>query len=216
LDNKIATDKQYRYLLQLENMLSDFCRWALSHNKKIRPDAQTVNDYSGYLQEFEQYFNQQDNLQCKEQVEQYKQDGLSEKLAQRLVFISSLTDFPFIVSLSVETATDFVTVFKLFNEISLYLGLYDIDEQFEKMPSHDYWEQKVSIDLQADIKRITGLLLNNILLSKLSACVDYFNLPSEKQKINRYQRVYQEIKSVLPINLMPYIALIKELEKLLA
>jgi glutamate dehydrogenase len=216
LDNKIATDKQYRYLLQLENMLSDFCRWALSHNKKIRPDTQTVNGYSGYLQEFEQYFNQQDNLQRKEQVEQYQQDGLSEKLAQRLVFISSLTDFPFIVSLSVETATDFVTVFKLFNEISLYLGLSDIDEQFKKMPPHDYWEQKVSIDLQADIKRITGLLLNNILLSKLSGCADYFNLPSEKQKINRYQRVYQEIKSVLPINLMPYIALIKELEKLLA
>ncbi len=132
------------------------------------------------------------------------------------MFIATLTDFPFIVSLSIDTATDFITVFKLFNDICLYLGLYEIDEQFTKMPPHDYWEQKVSSDLLADIKRITGLLLNNILLSNTLTCADYFDLPAEKQKINRYRRVYQEIKSVFPVNLMPYIALTKELEKLLA
>ncbi|WP_262964549.1 NAD-glutamate dehydrogenase [Methylobacter psychrophilus] len=216
LDNKIAADKQYHYLLELERMLTGFCRWTLLHNKKIRPDTQTINDYSIYLQDFEQHVNRQDSLQSKEQLERYTQDGLPEKLAQRLMFIATLNDFPFIVSLSAETATDFITVFKLFNDISRYLGLYEIDEQFTKMPPHDYWEQKVSSDLQADIKRITGLLLNNILLSNTLTCADYFDLPAEKQKINRYRRVYQEIKSVFPVNLMPYIALTKELERLLA
>ena len=82
------------------------------------------------------------------------------------------------------------------------------------MPPHDYWEQKVSTDIQADIKRIIGLLINNILLSKSSTCAGYFDLLSEQQKINRYRRIYQEINIVLPVNLMPYIALTKELEKL--
>jgi len=132
------------------------------------------------------------------------------------LFISSLNDFPFIVSLSAETATDFVTVFKLFNEITQYLGLYEIYEQLAKIPPHDYWEQKVSTDLQADIKRIIGRLLNKILLSKPSTCAGYFDLLPEKQKLNRYHRIYQEINTVLPTNLMPYIALTKELEKLVA
>ncbi len=184
------------------------------HNKKIRPDTQTINCYNRYLESYEHYFKQQDSFLFKQQLEQYRQEGVPDELAQRMVFISSLNDFPFIVSLSAETATDFVTVFKLFNETTHYLGLDEIYEQLAKMPSHDYWEQKVSTDLQADIKRIIGLLINNILLSKSSTCAGYFDLLPEKQKINRYQRIYQEINTVLPVNLMPYIALTKELEKL--
>jgi glutamate dehydrogenase len=214
LDNKVAADKQYQLLLEIEKMLTGFCRWALSHNKNIRPVAQTINCYNHYLQEFELYFNQQDSIFVKQQLELYQQDGIPEGLAKRMVFISSLNDFPFIVSLSAENSTDFVAVFELFDEITHYLGLYEIHEQLVKMPPHDYWEQKVSTDLQADIKRITGLLINNILSSKSSTCAGYFDLPSEKQKINRYRRTYQEINSVLPVNLMPYIALTKELEKL--
>ncbi len=216
LDNKIAADKQYHLLLQLEKTLAGFCHWALLNTKKIRPVAQTINCYSRYLQDFEQYFKQQENIQFKQELELRRRDGVPEELAQRMLFISSLNDFPFIVSLSAETATDFVTVFKLFNEITQYLGLYEIYEQLAKIPPHDYWEQKVSTDLQADIKRILGRLLNKILLSKPSTCAGYFDLLPEKQKLNRYHRIYQEINTVLPTNLMPYIALTKELEKLVA
>jgi glutamate dehydrogenase len=216
LDNKIAADKQYNCLLQLEKTLAGFCRWALVHNKKLRPDAQTINSYSRYLQDFEHYYNEQDSFQLKQQLEPYRQNSFSEELAQRLAFISSLNDFPFIVSLSSETATDFVTVFKLFNEITHYLGLYEIYAQLAKMPPHDYWEQKISTDLQADMKHIIGLLINNILSSKSSTCADYFDLQSEKQKINQYRRIYQEVMTGLTANLMPYIVLTKALEKLVA
>lgn len=216
LDNKMATDKPYHLLLQIEKMLAGFCRWALLHDKKIRPDAQTIDCYNRYLQDFENYFNQQDSIQLKQQLELYRQDGVPEELAQRMAFISNLNDFPFIVSLSAETATDFVTVFKLFDEITHYLGLSEIYEQLAKMPSHDHWEQKISADLQTDIKRIIGLLINNILSNKFSTCAEYFDLPSERQKITRYRRIYQEINTVLPVTLMPYIALTRELEKLVA
>jgi len=214
LDNKMMADKQYHLLLQLEKILAGFCRWALLHGKKIRPVAQTIKCYNDHLQVFEHYFIEQDSIIVKHQMELYKQDGVPEELAQRMVFISSLSDFPFIVSLSAETATDFVTVFKLFDEINRYLGLNEIHGQLAKITPHDYWEQKVSTDLQADIKRIIGLLINNILSSKSPTCADYFDLLSEKQKINRYRRIYQEINTILPVNLIPYIALTKELEKL--
>ena len=214
LDNKMTADKQYQLLLQLEKTLAGFCRWALLNNRKMRPDAKTINCYSQYLKDFEHYFYQQDSVQRIEQLESYQQNGFSEALAKKIVFISSLDDFPFILSLSAETSTDFVTVFKLLNEITQYLGLYEIYGQLAKLPSHDYWEQKVSTDIAADIKRVIGLLINTMLLSKSSSCADYFDAPSEKQKINRYRRIYQEIKAVSPVNLMPYIALAKELGRL--
>ncbi len=213
LDNKIAADKQYYLLMRLEKMLTGFCRWALLHGKKIRPNAQTFNCYSRYLKDYETCFNQQDNIHYQKQLETYQQDGIPVELAQRAAFISCLDDFPFIVSLSAETSGDFITVLKLFNEITRYLGLYEIYEQLAKMPGHDYWERKVSTDIQVDMKRITGLLIKNM-LSKSSTCSEYFDLLPEKQKINRYRRVYQEITNVLPVNLLPYIVLTKELGKL--
>ncbi len=77
------------------------------------------------------------------------------------------------------------------------------------------WEQKISDDLQADIKHNIGLLINNIFLNKSSTCAEYFNLPSEKQKIDRYRRIYQDINTVMPATLPPFIVLVKELGKLL-
>lgn len=216
LDNKVTADKQYHCLLLLEKTLAGFCRWALLHDKKIRPDAQTINCYSRYLQEFENYFNQQDGILLEQQLEPYRQNGFSEELVHRMAFISSLDDFPFIVSLTIETETDFITVFKLLDEITQYLGLYEVYTQLAKMHPHDYWEQKVSADLQADLKRITGLLINKILKTGPSTSSDYFYLPSEKQKINQYRQLYQEINAAIPANLMPYIVLSKALENLVA
>ena len=214
LDNKIAADKQYHLLIQLEKTLIGFCRWALLHGREIRPDANTINSYSLYLKDYEHYF-MRDGIeadQFKERLAQYRQDGIPDKLAQSIVFVSSLDDFLLIVSLSIETEQDFATTLKLFNETIRYLGLHVIYEQMAKLPMHDYWERRVLNDLQEDMKRMTSLVIKAILSSKANNCADYFDLPGEKQKISRYRRIYQEINNVLPVNLLPYVALTKELE----
>ncbi|MGZ8191350.1 MAG: NAD-glutamate dehydrogenase domain-containing protein [Methylococcaceae bacterium] len=230
LDNIIAAEKQHQLLLQLENILAEFCRWTLLHDKKIRPDLTTIEGYSRYLDDYAGYFNGECSVssppeheghkeagaphQCKQQLEQYLQDGIPAELAQKMVFISSLNDFPVIVSLSVETEQDFVTVLKLFNEITANLGLYKIYDQLAKLPAHDYWERKVSADIQEDMKNTTGLMIKHILSSKAESYAEFLDLPAEKHKINRYRRIYQEIENALPVNLLPYIVLTKELGRL--
>jgi len=130
------------------------------------------------------------------------------------VLVTSLNDFPFLVSLSIETACDFMTVLNLFHEITCYLGLQKIYERLALMPAHDYWERKVSIDIQEQMKSMTGCVLKCILSSQAATCSDYFELPVEKRKLNRYRHVYQEISAVLPVTLLPYIVLSKELDSL--
>ncbi|MDO9423340.1 MAG: NAD-glutamate dehydrogenase [Methylobacter sp.] len=213
LDNNIAADEQYRLLMQLENTLAGFCRWALMQGRKIRPNEQTVDCYSRHLKDYEQYFKSE-YIGFAEQLAQYRQDGIPDLLALRMAFISSLNDFPLIVSLSAETSQDFVATLKLFNESTRYLGLVEINEQLAKMPMHDYWERKVMNELQEDMKRVTGRVLKAILANKAETCADYFEQQDQKQKINRYRRIYQEINNRLPVNLFPYIALTKELENL--
>ncbi|WP_333878749.1 NAD-glutamate dehydrogenase domain-containing protein [Methylobacter sp.] len=213
LDNKIAADTQYQLLMKLESTLTGFCRWALMQGKKIRPNAQTVTCYSRHLKDYERYFKS-DYAEFNEQMEQYRQNGIPDQLAFRIVFIASLNDFPLIVSLAAETGQKFVAILKLFNDINVYLGLREVNEQLAKIPMHDYWERKVLNELQEDMKRVITLVIKGILASKSETCVDYFEQPDKKQKINRYRRIYQEISNALPVNLFPYIALTKELEHL--
>ncbi len=217
LDNKIPAEKQYELLIQLENTLAGFCRWALLHGKSIRPNEETVNCYIRYLKDYEQYFREHDcieNDQVKERLADYLQSEIPVELAQTMVFFASLDDFPFIIALSSETAEDFVTILKLFNEITAFLELDKIYERLANLTGHDYWERKVAISLQEDMKNMIGHLIKNILSRQIASCTDYFGLLSEQWKITRYRRVYQDIASIIPVNLFPYLVLSKELERL--
>ena len=213
MDNKIAVDRQYRLLMLLENTLAGFCRWALMEARKIQPNEQTVACYRYHLKNYEQYFKR-NCMEFSGQLAQYRQDGIPGDLALNMVFISSLNDFPLIVSLAAETERDFVSILRLFNEVTRYLSLDEVDDQLAKIPMQDYWERKVLNELQEDMKRVIGLVIKAILNSKAETCADYFERPDKKHKINRYRRIYQEINSRLPVNLFPYIALIKELKYL--
>ena len=210
LDNNIPADLQHQLLLQLENTLAGFCRWALMQGRKIRPNEQTIGCYRRHLKDYEQYFKS-DYTEFSEQLAQYRQDSIPEPLALSMVFIASLNDFPLIVSLAAETEQDFVTTLKLFNEITRYLGLDEVNNQLAKIPMHDVWERKVMNELQEGMKRVTGRVVKVILASKLETCADYFERPDQQDKISRYRRVYQEVNSTLPVSLFPYIALAKEL-----
>jgi glutamate dehydrogenase len=214
LDNNTPADLQYRLLLQLENTLAGFCRWALMQGRKIRPNEQTINCYRRHLNDYQQYF-ESDTAEFSGQLAHYQQQGIPEALTLSMVFIASLNDFPLIVSLAAETGQDFVATLKRFNEIIYYLGLDVVNNQLTKMPMHDVWERKVLNELQEDMKRVTGRLIKLILASKANSCADYFDRLEQQGKISRYRRVYQEINSTLPVNLFPYIALTKELAHLL-
>ncbi len=137
-------------------------------------------------------------------------------IAQRLLLIGSLQDFPLIVSMTAETSRDFITVLTLFNETTRYLGLDEIHEQLANRPLHDYWERKVANDLQEDLKRMTGLVIKQILASKTATCAEFFGTPAQTHTINRYRRLYQDISNSLSATLLPAIVLSKELERLLA
>lgn len=219
LDNRIAADKQYQLLMQIEKTLLHFCRWTLARGKKIVPDTLAINRYSRYLSDYDAYFsqtgiNQYDSLQIQQQQELYRQDGIPAELGRKIAVISSLADFPLIVSLSEETERSFMHILALFTETTEYLRLNTIIEFVAKIPAHDRWEQKVLLDVQETIKHAISRVIKNIVADGFTTCADYFSRPAQKQKIIPYQRILQDISNALPASLLPYVVLAKELEKL--
>ena len=206
LDNSLLAEQQYQLLLQLENTLAGFCRWALLQGRKIRPDVQTIACYRRHLNDYRQYFN----VDFSEPL----QDGIPQTLALNMAFLTRLNDFPFIVSLAADTAQDFVATLKLFNEISGYLDVDKVSEQLANMPLHDVWERKVMNEVQEDIKRLIGQVVKAIQASQAETCADYFSRSNQAPKINHYRRIYQDVNNRLPVNVLPYIILTKELARL--
>ncbi len=215
LDNQIPAELQYRSLLQLEQTLVDFCRWAVLHGQTIRPELDTINSYHHYLTDYEDYISQHSLSHLQEQFRQYQLMQIPTALAQKILFITNIQNFPCVVLLVTETQQDFATILTLLNDINHTLGLNEIQQQLANIPQRDYWERSVTNELLADLERVTGQLVKKILFSQLESCANYFELQIEKQRIKQYWRVYQEIKNAQPRVLLSYVALIRTLENLI-
>jgi glutamate dehydrogenase len=219
LDNKISTTRQYELLLQLENTLAVFCQWALLHKKRIQPTDETLEDISRYLQANEHYFMQEvkDPLEgkYKGQLDHYLDEGIPNDIAQRILFVSGLDDFPYMMTLSKDTKQPFDKIIGLFDQAMRFLGLNAIYEILAEIQPQDQWEGKILIDVKTDMKTVVGSLIKQILQTDCDACADYFSDAARKQKLTHYQRVYRESSNAQPVRLLPVLALSKELEKLL-
>lgn len=214
LDNRIVVDQQYSLSLQLEQSLINFCRWAALHQEVIMPDAASIERYSNYLSDYATYLNQHSHGTWQTQLDQYQQAQIPIALAQQMVFIAAIQDFPFIVLLVAETRQEFTVILMLLHELTHTLGLAEIQQQLVNMPLRDNWERKVANDLHTDIARVTGQLVKKILLAEVKTCADYFALPAEQLRIKPYWQIYQDIQAAPPPVLLPYVALIRALGNL--
>jgi glutamate dehydrogenase len=215
LDKPIPAESQYRLLIVVEQTLMAFCRWAVMNGRTIRPETGTINRYARYLKEYEEHVSHHIPDHWQAQLNQYQQAQIPPALAQKLVFIANIQDFPFVVFLATETRQEFTAILALLNDITNTLGLNEIQRQLSKIPLRDVWERKVANDLQEELQHITGQLLKLILLSPVETCADFFKLQSEQKRIKQYMRIYQEIKNAPPFNLFPYVALIGTLRNLI-
>lgn len=213
LDTHLAVATHYELRVKMEGVLLNFCRWALAHGKKIHPTQQIIDEYSRHLQAYARHFKRTDHREIP-LFQSLLQQGVPDALAQQLVFIAGLNDFPLLVSLSAETSCDFVFVHNLFTEISQFLNLSDIVSHLLKLPAHDEWERKVLGDLQETVKRVAGDMLKSMVASDTGSCAVYFSKSGRQPKLNRYRRVYQEISNTCPVSVSAYVVLAKALERL--
>ncbi|MBU2570201.1 MAG: NAD-glutamate dehydrogenase [Gammaproteobacteria bacterium] len=208
LDNLIPAEQQYGLLLQLENVLAEFSQWVLMNELVVRPDSLTLENYRSCLTAFANEFISPDS-------ENEAVNGIPVKLAKRIAFINSLNDFPQIALLSTESGHSFSTVRKTFIDVAKFLDLDKLLDQLTVITVQNHWERKVFNNLKAEIKQTQGRLVQSLLASDAYDCKAYFAGSSNKQKLIRYQRVFQEVSRSATNSLMPYLTLNKALMNLI-
>jgi len=216
LDNQINSEHQYAVLQAIEKTLLIFCRWAWINGRKIVPSEETVECFKQYLQEYQSLFQQdlKKSEMDNEQIERYKKAGFTQDLAEKISFIESIEDFPYLVALTDEIKQSFTDTIQMCDEVNAYLGLTEMYSHIQDIQIDDYWEEKVRLELQHRMKQITGNIVKEIHRAELT-CADYFSDNARIQALQQYQSVYQKIKSLSSAELMSYIALKGALEKLI-
>lgn len=208
LDNFIPAEQQYGLLLELENVLAEFSQWVLMNELVVRPDPLTLENYRSCLTVFANEFIPPDSVND-------PANGLPVNLAKRIAFINALSDFPQIALLATESGYAFSAVRKTFIEVAKFLDLDKLLEQLSAVTVQNHWERKVFNNLKAEIKQTQGKLVRAVLGSDAHDCKTYFAEPANKQKLIRYQRIFQEVSRSATNSLMPYLTLNKALINLI-
>jgi len=213
-DNKVNSEDQYAALLTIEDILFIFCRWSLFNEKMYEPNEKTLACYQSYLLEYKLFFQKELKTlnHYSQQIEHYQQAGFSQESAESICFIKNIEDFPYLVTLTVEANKNFLTILKIYNECNIFLCLDPVYEHLKNIQLDDYWEKKVCIDLQNDLKKIIGNVIKKTATMEITVA-DFFSDNKIKQALQEYQYIVQEIKTLSTPNLMPYIVLKEALEK---
>jgi glutamate dehydrogenase len=218
LDNQIPAVLQYQFLLDIEALLDHFCRWALSHQFRIRPDAATMALYRRYLNDYWHYFDKQvrvNDEMVKKGVADYEAQGVVRELALKMTFISGLHDFLWIVDLASRSQQDVVFVSQRYREIRALLGLDTVFERLAQLPSLDSWQDRVKDVLREKLMTLTGRLLIEIMAHSAPSCAAYFEAFKNHDEIIRYFDLVREINHLTSTtHLYPYIVLSAQLERL--
>jgi len=219
LDNQIPAALQYRCLLDIESRLECFCRWALCHRIRIRPDAETLARYRPFLQDAWRYFGEALGLRdetVKARLEHYQALGLERELALSMTFIASLDDFLWIVDLASASGQAFADVARRHQEISALLGLDAVFARLSRLASLDTWQERVHDALREKLMSLTGQLLTAVIASSLPSCADYLGAYRGHREWLRYGELLREINQFTPVTLYPYLVLCGQLERLVS
>ncbi len=213
-DGKINADQQYQALLNIEAILLRFCRWSMLNQQTL--DFQNINYYQSCLQDYRFFFQQQlkSDENNQNRIVAYQQDGFTQSLAEQICFIDNMSDFPYLISRALPENMDFSGLLSRWYEINNLLGLDVVYVFFRNLTPTDYWEQKVALSLENDIKwAVVKFIREMTALNRQSD--DCFSSPQGKEALTQYQQLRQKIQLSGSEDLMPYITLKEQLLKLL-
>ncbi len=216
LDNQIGTEHQYSLLQMIEKILLIFCRWALLNESKITPSDETLNCFKQYFQEYQSLYQQdvKGNEIYIEQIENYKLLGIGQDLAEKIVFIENIENFPYLVTLAAETKQPFSSILKMYKDTNDYLDLDKTYINLKQLQLNDSWQEKVCMELQNSLKKMTGKMITEMLKENVSY-LEFFSENKRKQAFSHYKTICKKINMLSSPDLIPFIALKESLAKLL-
>jgi len=157
LDNKMSTERQYTLLLELEDLLAEFCRYALETQISLPVTDSDFKNLRSGLKDYSALFQDvlpADQWQaCCQQRQCLQNDGLDDDTAQLFATLDYLQDFLPLRHLALQTETDLATLARLHRFVVEKLQYAKILNHLEQVPVRDSWDRQAYEALHSSLSR---------------------------------------------------------------
>ncbi len=217
LDNKIPTDRQYKLLLKLENLLSFFCIYALGNGMTIPSSAEDLKRISQQLTQYTELLPTVLPAAAWQECDQLKgdllQEGLSEEIANVYAVLDRLTDFLPLICMIDSSGQDLGQLAKIKVLVDEKINSAIIYELLEKVSVIDSWDRRARESLLNSLHAVNIRMIQQVALESVDNPQAFF--AKRRQKFRSFERLRQSLISDVPRNFHPFTVLLRSLEAIL-
>ncbi len=217
LDNKISTDRQYKLLLKLEDLLSFFCSYALSNNMEIPSSEQALERINQQLQQYAQLLPTiltdgawQESLQLQAQLEE---EGLIKEVAYKYVVLDYLTDFLPLICMAESSGQNFEQLAQIKVLVDEKIDGAAIYTALDKVSVVDSWDRSARESLISSLHAVNIRIVHQVATEAVDNPQQFF--AKRRQKMRAFAELRQSLISETPRNFHPFTVLLRSLEDLL-
>ena len=207
LDNLAASGLQYGCLLKLEDSLRTLCEWTFDLGVEFSLEPQSMDSLRQGLANYMRLVSEACNRT--EEISALRDAGASEAFAAKFSCLEAMEAFLPTLMLSEMTGGDFAAALHILHEVRQKLLLEDLADLMRQTPLHDGW------DRQALETLLKALAISSFRIARMVLLLPDADFWSEKRKkIKLYRNTLQRIRESSPLNLHPYMILVRILESI--
>jgi glutamate dehydrogenase len=217
LESSLPTERQHQYLLKLEDVLADHCRWALEHGQPTLLEASAI---PAYRQLFHEYLDFLTESLCLAERATFAQvtaglerEGFAGQALRLLAWADRLGDFPLLADLAVQTKMPLKQAAQSYKAVAEFLSFGQIGPLLDRLTVRDQWERRVQTLLRGRFRYNLARLTRTLLESGQGDPEALFSHCNSRRRLERLQRLHRDMREAAASTL-PYSALSAELDSL--
>ena len=217
LDNKISSQRQYQLLLNLEDLLSSFCSYALSNSMEIPSSETDIERVRDHLKKYAGLLPQilpADALQQSETLQnQLLEDGLGKVIAYKFAVLGFMTDFLPLLCMVESSGHNLEQLAKIKVVVEEKINGRAIYSSLDKVAVVDSWDRRARESLVGSLHSVNIKIVQQVANETADDPQKFF--AQRRQKMRTFEGLRQSLVSDIPRNFHPFTVLLRSLESLL-
>lgn len=206
----------YEAQLQIEDLLADFCRWALQGHTVPLPDDTRVDAWRADFGAFVDHLSATPawSVGHEQRLAAGTALGLDSEGARILAFRERLREFPALCELAERNGEPLATVVRTGGRIAEILNLGHWTGLLEAVVPRDRWERRSRTALLERFRSAPAHLAGALLRTGTGTPEAWFAAPEIQAHLSRFRRLEHELTESAATALIPFVALVAALEAL--
>jgi glutamate dehydrogenase len=228
LDNIVPAELQYRYLMEIEEIIAYALRWFITHQTEERISFDFVVQYTKIVKSFqEELFNCITETCCGMKVEKLEETmkdhvalDVPEELAKTYVTLPYLRDVMDIIRIKEEHHYNFHETARLYLKVRDFFNIDWLGETLSNLKASDKWGNENIANLKHELRDYQNSIVVSVLNFKrksedLIEAFDHY-LQEKRDEAEEYQQNIEDLQSEGKIGIISLNVLIKKLVRFIS